>query len=111
MFMCCVLFAWCVFVFILHVLVVPLRSDWVLMEKSRGPRFVSSLLGLSSLSFLKHKLLLSGLQLVPIHDCTGHMLPQSVRGIRSNCILLFLCYLSKQNQAYRTFFTEDILLC
>lgn len=68
-------------VFILHVPVGPLGGDGVLMEKSWGPGFVSSLPGLSPLSFLQHKLLLGGPQLVPIHDGTGHMLPQSVKSI------------------------------
>lgn len=39
--------------------------------------FVSSLSDFSPLSFLQHKLLLGGPQLVPIHDGTDHMLPQS----------------------------------
>lgn len=47
------------------------------MEKSCDPGFISSLPGLSPLSFLQHKLLLGGPQLVPIDDGTGHMLPQS----------------------------------
>lgn len=77
----CPLFAWCESVFILYVPVGPLRADGVLMEKSRGPGFVSSLPGLFPLSFLQHKLLLGGPQLVPIHDGTGHVLPQSVKTI------------------------------
>ncbi len=71
----------CECVFILHVLVGPLGSDGVLVEKSWDPWFVSSLFGLSPLSFLQHKLFLGGLKLVPFHDGPGHMLPQSVRSI------------------------------
>lgn len=52
------------------------------MEKSRDPGFVSSLPGLSPLSLLQHKLLLGGPQLVPIHDGTGHMLPQSANTVK-----------------------------
>jgi len=64
-------------VFILHVPVGPLGGDGVLMEKSGGGGLVSSLPGLGPLSFLQHKLLLGGPQLVPVHDGAGHMLPQS----------------------------------
>lgn len=71
----------CVSVLILHVLVGPLGGDRVLMEKPWNPGFVSSLSGLSPLSFLQYKLLLGGTHLVPIHDSTGHMLPQSAESI------------------------------
>lgn len=64
-------------VFVLHVLISPLRGDRVLVEKVWDPGFVSSLPGFLPLSFLQHKLLLSGTQLVPIHDGSGHMLPKS----------------------------------
>lgn len=65
--------------FVLNVPVGPIRRDGVLVEKTRGPGFLSSLPGLFPLSLLQHKLLLGGPQLVPIFDSTGHMLPQSVR--------------------------------
>lgn len=71
----------CVSVLILHVLVGPLRGDRVRMEKLWNPGFVSSLSGVSPLSFLQYKLLLGGTHLVPIHDSTGHMPPQSAKSI------------------------------
>lgn len=63
--------------FILNVPVGPIGIDGVPMEKTWGPGFLSSLLGLFSLSFFQHKLLLCGPQLVPIFDSTGHVLPKS----------------------------------
>lgn len=72
---------WCVCVFLLHVPVGPLGGDRVLVEKLGAPGFVPSFLGLSPLSFLQHKLLLGGPQLVPVHDGAGHMLPESVKSI------------------------------
>lgn len=68
-------------VLILHVPVGPLRGDRVRMEKLWNPGFVSSLSGVSPLSFLQYKLLLGGTHLVPIHDSTGHMPPQSAMSI------------------------------
>lgn len=65
-------------VFLLDVPVAPLGRDGVLMEEFGAPGFVSSLSGFFPLSFLQHKLLLSGSHLVPIPDGAGHMLPQSV---------------------------------
>lgn len=65
--------------FILNVPVGPIGSDGVPVEKTWGPGFLSSLLGLFPLSFFQHKLLLCGRQLVPILDSTGHVLPKSDR--------------------------------
>lgn len=65
---------------ILNVPVGPIRSDGVLVEKTWGPGFLSSLPGLLPLSFLQHKLLLRSPQLVSVFDSAGHVLPQSVRG-------------------------------
>lgn len=64
-------------IFILHVLISPLGGDRVLVEKAWDPGFVSSLPGFSPLSFLQHKLFLSGTHLVSIHDGSGNMLPKS----------------------------------
>lgn len=65
--------------FILNVPVGPIGRDGVPVEKKWGPGSLSSLLGLFPLSFFQHKLLLCGPQLVPIFDCTGHVLPKSDR--------------------------------